>query len=902
MLNRDDWIIEPAAGALAPGLASARKKREVAKLGLLGIVVGALLGGIGTARLAQGAVLALTATGAGSLTIPAGYDWTDVTVQCWGGGGGGGGGYTSGGGYYSYYGGGGGGGAYSAKTYTTPLVAGAYSYYVGAGGAGSAADFAGGTGGNTIWNYGGAQDIIAGGGGGGSGGSSSVGGPGGAQGTVGAGAGYAGGAGGPGCLYNGGGGGGSAGPSVPGGNGFTGTLSGGGGAGGSGYGSGGNGSSGEGTGGNGSFPGGGGGGGSWGGQAANGEIVITYTLEQLANPGTWTGLLGATLDYLTPNYSTNASSGSLTLGSLTSLKSNPNVGAVTFGDAYNVNGSAVAVSSSATNLTVAPGGISSTLPIVFTNNALDYTINSSDANGISGSTSVMLSGSGMVTFTGTNTYTGLTTVSDGTLQLGLPGGPDGRLATASITDDAFLVYNVAHSQTINYGIGGSGSLTMAGPSFLSLQGNIAYTGNTTVSAGTLQLYNARNFSNGNVPSNTISIAGGAMLDMYVDNSVTTTDNANQVLGSTQGAGTTITGAGVFRKTGNGILASGQGVSGQYLTMDMAAGGLIDIEAGTFRNGGWQDTTWTNNLASMNIAAGATFDVWDGNPVYIDALTGAGTVTKQQGSGNVVLNVGVANGSGTFSGVIQNALGAINLVKSGTGLQVLSGNNAYTGATTINGGTLQIGNGGSGEALLSPSINNNGTLVFDHSDALVYSGLIGGTGNLLKEGSGVLTLTAGNTFSGGTTIVGGTLKLVGGLSGFGGNGLGWTVNSNGITSTPIANNVLTLTDNNGGEARSAFYNLPVSAGPFTASFIYQAGGSMQADGMAFVLQNDGRGPSAIGAGGGSLGYSGIAPVLPLNSISTEPTARARLLIPTAPPEATIRPRVLAFKMAIPFWPF
>ena len=111
MANRDDWIIEPAAGALAPGLASARKKREVAKLGLLGIVVGALLGGIGTARLAQGAVWALTATGAGSITIPAGYEWIDVTVQCWGGGGGGGGGYTPGGGYYSYYGGGRGGGA-----------------------------------------------------------------------------------------------------------------------------------------------------------------------------------------------------------------------------------------------------------------------------------------------------------------------------------------------------------------------------------------------------------------------------------------------------------------------------------------------------------------------------------------------------------------------------------------------------------------------------------------------------------------------------------------------------------------------------------------------------------------------------------------------------------------------
>ena len=195
------------------------------------------------------------------------------------------------------------------------------------------------------------------------------------------------------------------------------------------------------------------------------------------------------------------------------------------------------------------------------------------------------------------------------------------------------------------------SLVMAGAGEQSLVGNnITYSGNTTVTSGTLQFYNARNFSNGNVPSNTLTIAGGAVLEFYTDNATSTTDNANQVLGSTQAGGTTITGAGIFRKTGNGILASGQGSAGQYLTMAMSAGGLIDIEGGTFRNGGWQDTTWTNNLASMYIAAGAAFDLWDGNTVYINALNGPGTVTKQQGNGGTVnLTLGVNNGSGTSAG-------------------------------------------------------------------------------------------------------------------------------------------------------------------------------------------------------------------------------------------------------------
>ena len=132
-------------------------------------------------------------------------------------------------------------------------------------------------------------------------------------------------------------------------------------------------------------------------------------------------------------------------------------------------------------------------------------------------------------------------------------------------------------------------------------------------------------------------------------------------------------------------------------MAMSPGGLIDIEAGTIRNGGWSGTTWTNNQASMFIGSGATLDLWDGHPIFVDALNGLGTVNKSQQNGGVIqLTVGVANGSGTFSGIIENTNtngGSVSLTKSGTGLQVLSGNNTYSSPTTVNGGTLQIGNGG-----------------------------------------------------------------------------------------------------------------------------------------------------------------------------------------------------------------
>ncbi|HWE94576.1 MAG TPA: PEP-CTERM sorting domain-containing protein [Tepidisphaeraceae bacterium] len=75
---------------------------------------------------------------------------------------------------------------------------------------------------------------------------------------------------------------------------------------------------------------------------------------------------------------------------------------------------------------------------------------------------------------------------------------------------------------------------------------------------------------------------------------------------------------------------------------------------------------------------------------------------------------------------------------------------------------------------------------------------------------------------------------------------------------------TLTDNNGGEASSGFNPTAQNIGAFSASFTYTASGNAAADGLAFILQNDSRGTTALGGGGGSLGYgftngtAGVAP--------------------------------------------
>jgi sugar lactone lactonase YvrE len=97
-----------------------------------------------------------------------------------------------------------------------------------------------------------------------------------------------------------------------------------------------------------------------------------------------------------------------------------------------------------------------------------------------------------------------------------------------------------------------------------------------------------------------------------------------------------------------------------------------------------------------------------------------------------------------------------------------------------------------------------------------------------------------------------------------DGSGWTLNANNGPLS-IVGNVLTLTDGNGNEGRSAFFNYPMYIGGFSASFIYQDVNGLpnNADGATFCVQNSAAGASALGSSGGGLGYGGIT-----NSVAVE----------------------------------
>ena len=94
---------------------------------------------------------------------------------------------------------------------------------------------------------------------------------------------------------------------------------------------------------------------------------------------------------------------------------------------------------------------------------------------------------------------------------------------------------------------------------------------------------------------------------------------------------------------------------------------------------------------------------------------------------------------TLGGVIS---GSGSLTQAGGSILTLLASNSYTGPTAVNGGTLQIGNGGSNASIGSTSgvtLANNATLTFNHADAVTFSPVISGQGNLYHSGGGTLTL-------------------------------------------------------------------------------------------------------------------------------------------------------------------
>lgn len=114
-------------------------------------------------------------------------------------------------------------------------------------------------------------------------------------------------------------------------------------------------------------------------------------------------------------------------------------------------------------------------------------------------------------------------------------------------------------------------------------------------------------------------------------------------------------------------------------------------------------------------------------------------------------------SDDYGGGFANQIGGAGGIVVNGGRLVLTGSSRYTGGTLVAGGTLAIGAGGTTGSIAGPIVNQ-GTVAFDRSGDVSFSGTISGTGGVVKTGPGSLTLSGSNTYAGPTRIEGGVLRL------------------------------------------------------------------------------------------------------------------------------------------------
>jgi autotransporter-associated beta strand protein len=201
---------------------------------------------------------------------------------------------------------------------------------------------------------------------------------------------------------------------------------------------------------------------------------------------------------------------------------------------------------------------------------------------------------------------------------------------------------------------------------------------------------------------------------------------------------------------NGISLNGMGVL--LLTATNSYSGDTNINQGTLRLGSNSAIPSGIGKGNVTIVAGAVLDV-NGYNVAINGLSGGGAVSIQSGSSGT-LNVGNNNVNSTFSGVLQDTSGTLNVVKSGSGTLTLNGYSNYGGGTAINAGVLKIG------AAYSVSSNSGvtvtgGTLDITAFPQTVSSLTIGSLGALNLKVGNLLTSINAASFAGTLDISGAT---------------------------------------------------------------------------------------------------------------------------------------------------
>lgn len=433
---------------------------------------------------------------------------------------------------------------------------------------------------------------------------------------------------------------------------------------------------------------------------------------------------------------TLALSGSGTLGATSNALTVNGSGIVDLGTTSRTVGAvSLAGTGSITNGTITPTTVSAT-------SASTAVISAS----IAGSGSVLQAGSGSLTLSGANSYTGGTTATSGSLILsgvGTLGATTGALNLNGATLDlgttsqtvgtvtksgagtisngtlAFSVFNDTHTVgtgTVSAKLTGSGALNLTGAGgTLALTGANDYTGPTLVKSGTVLRLGDGGTTGSLSPLSDITMENGGRFSTNRSDTVTQGVDFGLLTGGVQG----------------GVIISGTGTSVFNLANTFTAGG--SMSAGTVVAAS-NSALGTGINGGFNMTGGSLHLKNDISLAFAGAITAHGEAAASDTVGSIM-----STGTNTITG-------ALSFGNAGTGsiLNIVS----LAGALTVNGG-------------LSASAGGR-TFNFGGAGNVVVAGAITGDVSVRKSGSGTTTLTnaVGNDYAGGTTIQDGTLRIQG----------------------------------------------------------------------------------------------------------------------------------------------